>query len=71
MLDVILPGESGFELCRKLKANPQTEKIPVVICSTKNKEIDRTWANMSGADAYITKPVDEALLEQTIHQLIR
>ncbi len=70
VLDVILPGESGFELCRKLKANPMTEKIPVVICSTKDKEIDKTWASMSGADAYVTKPVNEEKFRQTINQLI-
>ncbi|MDJ0682754.1 MAG: response regulator [Xenococcaceae cyanobacterium MO_167.B52] len=70
VLDVILPGQSGFELCRKLKANPETEKIPIIICSTKDKEIDRTWANMSGADAYLTKPVNEAAFQQTISKLI-
>ena len=70
LLDVILPGQSGFELCRKLKANPETKKIPVIICSTKDKEIDKTWANMSGADAYLTKPVNEKALQQTISQLI-
>ncbi len=70
VLDVILPGESGFELCRKLKADPVTQKIPVVICSTKDKEIDKTWANMSGADAYLTKPVNEEAFQQTINQLI-
>ncbi|MDJ0657968.1 MAG: response regulator [Crocosphaera sp.] len=70
VLDVILPGESGFELCRKLKANPLTQNIPVVICSTKDKEIDKTWASMSGADAYVTKPVNEEIFQQTINQLI-
>ena len=70
VLDVILPGESGFELCRKLKADPVTQKIPVVMCSTKKKEIDKTWGRMSGADAYLTKPVKEETLQQTINQLI-
>ena len=70
VLDVILPGESGFELCRKLKADPVTQTIPVVICSTKDKEIDKTWADMSGADAYLTKPVNEETFQQTINQLI-
>ena len=70
VLDVILPGESGFELCRKLKADPVTQTIPVVICSTKDKEIDKTWASMSGADAYLTKPINEETFQQTINQLI-
>ena len=70
VLDVILPGQSGFELCRKLKANPSTQKIPIVICSTKNKNLDKTWAKMSGADAYLTKPISEETLRQTINQLL-
>ncbi|RMF23521.1 MAG: response regulator [Cyanobacteria bacterium J083] len=70
LLDVILPGLSGFELCRKLKANPETKSIPVVICSTKNKEVDKTWGKMSGADAYLTKPVDESLLLEIVNQFI-
>ncbi len=70
VLDVILPGQSGFELCRKLKADPQTKGIPIVICSTKNTEIDKTWGEMSGADAYLTKPIDETQLLQIVNQFI-
>ncbi len=54
--DVVMPGMSGFELCRSLKKNPETEKLPIVICSSKNQEIDRLWAMRQGADAYVTKP---------------
>jgi two-component system, chemotaxis family, response regulator PixH len=54
--DVVMPGMSGFELCRSLKKNPATQKVPIVICSSKNQEIDRLWAMRQGADAYVTKP---------------
>ena len=54
--DVVMPGMSGFELCRRLKAHPDTGKIPIVICSSKNQEIDRLWGMKQGADAYLTKP---------------
>lgn len=54
--DVVMPGMSGFELCRSLKNNPATEKIPIVVCSSKNQEIDRLWAMKQGADAYVVKP---------------
>ncbi|MGB3239716.1 MAG: response regulator [Geitlerinemataceae cyanobacterium] len=54
--DVVMPGMSGFELCRKLKQAPETEKIPIVICSSKNQEIDRLWGMKQGANAYLTKP---------------
>ena len=70
VLDVILPGESGFELCRKLKTEPATQNIPIVIYSTKDKQIDRTWGDMSGADAYLSKTVDETMLLETVDRLI-
>lgn len=71
ILDVILPGQSGFELCRELKADPSTSQIPVVICSTKHTNLDKMWGNMLGADAYLPKPVDDKELMQTILQLIK
>ncbi|MDR9402445.1 MAG: response regulator [Halothece sp. Uz-M2-17] len=70
LLDIILPGESGFELCRKLKQQPDTQKIPVVLCSTKNTEVDVTWGKMGGADAYLTKPVDDKTLVKTVSDLM-
>jgi two-component system, chemotaxis family, response regulator PixH len=54
--DVVMPGMSGFELCRRIKTHPETEKVPVVICSSKDQEIDRLWGMKQGADAYLTKP---------------
>lgn len=54
--DVVMPGMSGFELCRSLKKHPKTEKVPIIICTSKNQEIDRLWAMRQGADAYLTKP---------------
>ncbi len=71
ILDVILPGRSGFELCRELKRDPQTQEIPVVICSTKTTEADKIWGNMLGANAYLTKPINEMELVSTVRRLIR
>ena len=70
VLDVILPGQSGFELCHELKSDPETNWIPVVMCSTKSAEIDKLWGRMMGADAYLTKPISRPLLIQTIQQLL-
>jgi two-component system, chemotaxis family, response regulator PixH len=64
--DVVMPGMSGFELCRSLKKNPVTQKVPIVICSSKNQEIDRLWAMRQGADAYITKPYTREQLLRAI-----
>ncbi len=67
-LDVILPGKSGFEICRDLKKNPNTSKIPVVFCSTKNTDVDKMWGDMLGADAYISKPVDQDELTEVLQK---
>lgn len=71
IMDVVLPGRSGFELCRELKSNATTSKIPVVICSTKNSDMDKFWGMKQGADAYIPKPVDQEELIRTVKQLIK
>ncbi|MCU0535911.1 MAG: response regulator [Hydrococcus sp. Prado102] len=54
--DVVMPGMSGLELCRSLKKNPATQKLPIVVCTSKNQDLDRMWAMKQGADAYVTKP---------------
>ena len=71
ILDVVLPGRSGFELCRELKADAETSKIPIVMCSTKSTDMDKFWGMKQGADAYIPKPVDQEELLRTVNQLIK
>jgi two-component system, chemotaxis family, response regulator PixH len=70
ILDVILPDQSGFELCRTIKNNPATSKIPVIMSSTKDTDVDKMWGNMLGADAYIPKPINEDEMLQTIQKLL-
>ncbi|TAE60872.1 MAG: response regulator [Nostocales cyanobacterium] len=70
LLDVILPGKSGYEICRELQNNPNTSQIPVVFCSTKNTDVDKMWGNMLGAKAYLSKPVQKEELEETLKKLI-
>lgn len=71
ILDVVLPNESGFELCRELKDKPETKDIPIVMCSTKSGEMDKFWGMKQGASAYLTKPIDIAELVRTIKLLVK
>lgn len=70
ILDVMLPGQSGFELCHSLKTNADTKQIPVVICSSKGTEVDKIWGSMLGADAYLDKPVNMQKLMPIVQQFI-
>ncbi|BAZ49149.1 two-component response regulator [Nostoc sp. NIES-4103] len=70
-LDVILPGKSGFEICRELKNNPDTSNIPVVFCSTKNSDVDKIWGNMLGAEGYLSKPINQEELVLVLKQFLK
>lgn len=70
VLDVVMGGKSGFEMCRTLKADNNTKPIPVILCSSKSTEADKIWGDVVGADAYIAKPVDRDELISKVKQLI-
>ena len=56
ILDLMLPDGSGLDLCKKIKGNPETESIPVIILTAKDDEVDRVVGFELGADDYVTKP---------------
>jgi two-component system, chemotaxis family, response regulator PixH len=68
--DVVMPGMSGFELCRNLKKNEVTQKMPVVVCTSKNQELDRLWGMKQGADVYITKPFTQDDLLRAVKSVV-
>lgn len=68
ILDVVLPGTSGFAFCRRLRANPVTKHIPVLMVSS---TADREQALEAGADVFLTKPFNMKLLLQTVAQLLQ
>ncbi|MBW4663281.1 MAG: response regulator [Chroococcus sp. CMT-3BRIN-NPC107] len=68
--DVVMPGMSGFELCRQLKSNPATEQVPIIICSSKSGKIDQLWGKKQGADAYVTKPFTKEQLLVAIKSVV-
>ena len=71
VLDIVLPKMNGYEVCRRLKADPKTQNVPVVMCSSKGEEFDRYWGMKQGADAYIAKPFQPTELIGTVKQLLR
>ncbi|AFY77261.1 response regulator with CheY-like receiver domain and winged-helix DNA-binding domain [Pleurocapsa sp. PCC 7327] len=71
VLDIILPGPNGYELCRRLKNDPATRQVPIVMCSSKGENVDFYWGLKQGADAYLTKPVTKAEFTYTVKQLIK
>ncbi|NJO41783.1 MAG: response regulator [Cyanobacteria bacterium CRU_2_1] len=71
ILDVVLPGQSGFELCRELKAATETMNIPVILCSKKKTTIDRFWGLRQGADAYLFKPIEREELIFTVKSCLK
>ncbi len=71
VLDIVMPRMNGYELCRRLKSDPKTQNVPVVMCSYKGEEFDRYWGMKQGADAYIAKPFQPIELVGTVKQLLR
>jgi len=70
ILDVMLPGMDGFDICYHLRAEPQTAKLPILMLSAKAREVDRDTGLKVGADYYITKPVDPAEIISSIETLL-
>lgn len=66
LMDVVMPGLNGFQATRQLHKNAETQTIPVIIVTTKDQETDKVWGRRQGAKDYLTKPVDEQKLLDTI-----
>ncbi len=71
ILDIVMPRMNGYEVCRRLKSDPKTQNVPVVMCSSRSEESDRYWGLKQGADAYIAKPFQPTELVGTVKQLLR
>lgn len=71
LLDLMLPDRSGTDVCRALKTNPRTQRIPVVILTAKGDEIDRVVGFELGADDYVTKPFSVRELLLRVQAILR
>jgi twitching motility two-component system response regulator PilH len=69
LMDVVMPGQNGFQLTRAISRDPQFSDVPIIMCTSKNQETDRVWGMRQGARDYITKPVDAAELMAKIKAL--
>ena len=70
VMDVVMPGASGFQVVRTLARDPETQAIPVILCTSKSAETDRIWGLRQGARDYVTKPVDAAELLAKVAELV-
>lgn len=70
VLDVILPRQNGFQLCRKIKHMEQSRNIPVILLSSKNTALDKRWGLQQGADLYLTKPFNRDELVASVRRLV-
>lgn len=62
VMDVVMPGMNGFQATRAITKDPETQHIPVLICTTKDQETDKIWGLRQGAKDYVVKPIDAAEL---------
>jgi len=71
LLDVMMPGMDGFEVCRRIKSNAKTTHIPVVMVTALDQPSDRVTGLDAGADDFLTKPVDDMSLFARVRSLVR
>ncbi len=58
LMDVVMPGQNGFQLTRAITRDPLYADVPIIMCTSKNQETDRVWGLRQGARDYVVKPVD-------------
>jgi twitching motility two-component system response regulator PilH len=58
LMDVVMPGQNGFQITRAIARDPANQDVPIIICTSKGQETDRIWGLRQGARDYIVKPID-------------
>lgn len=71
ILDIMLPGQNGFDVCRKMKSDPDLKAIPIIILSAKGEELDVILGLELGADDYVAKPFSPKILFSRIRAILR
>ena len=70
IMDIVMPGQNGFQTTREISRDPSTQHVPIIICSSKNLETDRIWGIRQGAREFMVKPVDPIQLLKRIATLL-
>ena len=70
ILDVMLPGIDGFEICHRLRSEPRTAPLPILMLSAKAQEIDKDTGVKVGADDYLAKPADPSEIVSRVESLL-
>jgi two-component system alkaline phosphatase synthesis response regulator PhoP len=71
VLDIMMPKLDGYDACRRLKGNPETHDIPIILLSAKGRNVDQKMGIDAGADDYITKPFSPRKLVEKINTMLQ
>lgn len=69
LMDVVMPGQNGFQATRAINRDPQYAHIPIIMCTSKDQETDKVWGMRQGARDYVVKPVNPEELVKKIRSL--
>lgn len=70
VMDVVMPGRNGFQACGDLKSDERLKNIPIVLCTSKGTESDKSLGKQQGANGYVVKPFKPEDLVQAVQQLL-
>ena len=71
VLDIMMPKMDGYEACKRLKTDPSTKSIPVILLTAKGREVDRKLGSQAGADDYVVKPFSPGRLIERVEGMMK
>lgn len=71
VLDIMMPKMDGYETCKRLKSDPETKDIPVILLTAKGREADRRLGTKAGADDYVVKPFSPGRLIERVEGMLK
>lgn len=70
IMDVLMPGLNGFQATREITKNDVLKNIPIIMCTSKNGDVDKMWGQKQGASAYVVKPVKENEIIKAVQEVL-